>query len=94
MKTLLAIAIGTVLLGSCNSAQDGKAETDTTNLLVDTNRFTAPTDTLDHINSNTGTISTDSSQPSKAEVNSSKPTPPKSRRTTPHDPARIDTMRQ
>jgi hypothetical protein len=27
-------------------------------------------------------------------VNSSKPTPPKSRRTTPHDPARIDTMRQ
>lgn len=68
------LAFGCVLscaLLSCSDANDGNANTDTTVLPVDTNEMKSGTDTTSHINTNTGTYPTDTTQAKKADVRSS-----------------------
>ncbi len=93
MKRIFALVLGTMMLGACNNATDGDADTDTTSFPVDTLTNNAG-DTAGHINTNTGTYSTDTTTSNLPKDGSSKPTPPASRKSTPHDPARIDTMKQ
>jgi hypothetical protein len=94
MKRITALLFGCWLLAACNNATDGDADTDTTNFPIDTNRFTDPTDSIHHENSNTGTLIDSVAVDKQGGEGASKKTPATSRKTTPHDPARIDTMRQ
>jgi hypothetical protein len=82
-----------IVLAACNNATDGDAATDTTQIPRDTNLYKSDTDTADHLNSSSGSVPIDTIQkpsPGKA----SKPTARAPKKRAPHDPARIDTMRQ
>jgi hypothetical protein len=93
MKTITALLFGCMMFAACNGATDGDANTDTTNVPTDTNRYN-PTDSVDHINSAAGTTIDSAATDRTGGEGASKKTPAASRKTTPHNPARVDTLRQ
>lgn len=94
MKIITALLFGCLLFTACNDATDGDANTDTTNFVTDSNRYTGPGDSTDHINSSAGTLIDSAATDKKGGEGASKKTPASSRKTTPNSSVRIDTMRQ
>lgn len=92
MKLLLTGAIATMILLSCNNANDGDAASDTTSMPMDTAVMNSGSDTAAQFNTNTGTMPADSSRPDTGiSTESSSATDPASRKTT---PGNKDTVRQ
>ena len=88
MKMLLTGAVATMILLSCNNANDGDATTDTTNMPMDTAVInSAPGDTAAQFNTQQGPYNRDSSladtSSSPTTTQSSSGTNPGSRKTTP-----------
>jgi hypothetical protein len=85
MKLILVAALAVFSLTSCGNATDGDANTDTTNLPVDTGGTASPYDTANHVNTNTGEYPNDTiaGHNLKGDVRSSSPSNPGSRSTTP-----------
>ena len=94
MTKIIRLLFGCLLFAACNGATDGDANTDTTNLPRDTNRYSNPNDSVLHENTSSGTLIDSVAVDKKGGEGASKKTPAKSRRTTPHTPAMVDTLRQ